>query len=79
MSYLREYNGSDVRYADFAWIVQLRSIACSLAAIVVGYINASSKIKTKLFVIIGCILNVGSIALTHLTIKKSFGLVIGKQ
>ena len=79
MSYLREYNGSEVRYADFVWIVQLKAVATSLACLTAGYINSSCKISMKLIVITGCILNVGSIAVTYFTLQHSLGFVIGKQ
>ena len=77
-SYLREYIGSDVRYADFVWISQASDTASVLTALFAGYISDSCKVNMKLLVIIGCILNVCSITVSYFTMKHSFGLLIGK-
>jgi MFS family permease len=73
-SYLREYNGANIRYAHTVWIFTAVSIAYSLAAIIGGLVNSILKINTKPLVLFGCFVMSLGVGLTYFSIKESFSL-----
>lgn len=55
-SYLREYDGLDVRYSQSVWILSILGISSSTASILSGMLNSYCKINVKLTIFIGCLL-----------------------
>jgi fumarate reductase subunit C len=57
-SYLREYDGFDtIRYSDIVWILSVTSLATSISAIFVNFLQNKLKLSLKIIALIGCLLN----------------------
>jgi hypothetical protein len=57
-SYLREYDGLDIRYSDVIWILSISSLTTSLTAIFVNFIRSKLKLSLKIIALLGCLFNV---------------------
>ena len=77
ISYLREYDGLDIRYAEVVWIGQGNAISVPIAGLVAGYINTNLKVNMRVIVLLGSLIFTGSYGLAYFALKESFILVIG--
>lgn len=55
-SYLREYDGIDVRYSQSIWIYTALGISLSSSTIICGILNSNLGVNTRLLVFLGCVL-----------------------
>ena len=53
VSYLREYNGSNVRYAESLWINTANSLAMNFSSLLVGILVSRFKLSIKVYLLIG--------------------------
>jgi len=56
ISYLREYDGLDVRYSQAIWIFASLSISVSFSTILGGMIGTRFNLSLKLLTFIGCLI-----------------------
>ncbi|RNA25052.1 oxalate:formate antiporter-like isoform X1 [Brachionus plicatilis] len=75
-SYLREYEGLDVRYSQATYILNSFGIFFSLSSIISGFINSKLNVNIRYNILIGCLIMNFGIGITFLTIKKSLALVL---
>lgn len=55
-SYLREYDGLDVRYSQTTYILNSFGIFFSLANIISGFVNSKFNTKIQNNILIGCLI-----------------------
>ena len=53
VSYLREYNGINIRYAQSLWISTANSLAMNFSSLLVGLLVARFKLSIKIYLLIG--------------------------
>ena len=71
ISYIREYDGIDIRYNRAVWMFTSIAVSYSVGSILGGLLNVVFRIRIKLLVLIGCLLMSSGVALTYYTIKES--------
>jgi hypothetical protein len=55
ISYLREYDNIDVRYASATWIGLAASLALSFGGALAGFFNSVVKLRLKTVILLGCV------------------------
>ncbi len=55
ISYLREYDNTDVRYASITWIGTIAGLALCFGGSLAGFLNSVLKIRLKVIVFFGCV------------------------
>lgn len=53
-SYLREYDGIDVRYAQSIWIFTSIAVCYSVGSVSGGFLNSVLRVNNRLITLVGC-------------------------
>lgn len=75
-SYLREYDGIDIRYSKSVWISTAFHLSMAAGTSLSGFLNSVFKLNVKYTIFFGCFLMTSGVALTSITIKYSFILTL---
>ena len=75
-SYLREYTGSNARYAQTVWILTVLGLGMCASTVVGGILNVKFKIRFKILIFIGCLMASLGCGLTYFTIKMSYMMTL---
>lgn len=75
-SYLREYDGIDIRYSKSVWITTFFLIFMAIGTLTSGMLNSIFKLNVKVTIFIGCLIMSGGVFLTTITVNHSFILTL---